>query len=250
MTTDPQGATIATVPDAQFADPRLAALYDVFEGDARPDLPPYVQRAADLGARTVLDVGCGTGVLAARLADRGFTVFGADPAAASLAIARARSPRVTWIEVGAADLPALEVDLAVMTGNVAQVFVTDQEWTAALGGVARALRPGGSFVFETRRPAARAWDGWALQTDLREAREADGGRVRRRFEVLEASPPLVTFRDTFTFEDGTETTSTSTLRFRELDELHATLVEAGFTVSDVRQAPDRPGLEFVVTAAC
>ncbi|WP_248294201.1 hypothetical protein [Actinoplanes sp. TBRC 11911] len=46
--------------DAIYADPRLAALYDLFEDD-RDDLDAYVAIAADLDARTALDVGCGTG---------------------------------------------------------------------------------------------------------------------------------------------------------------------------------------------
>lgn len=70
----------------------------------------------------------------------------------------------------------------------------------------------------------------------------------RRCEVLGVRWPLVSSRDTFTVEDGAVATSGSTLRLRELDELGGDLAAAGFTVTDVRQAPDRPGLEFVVTA--
>jgi hypothetical protein len=49
-----------TVPDAVFADPRLAPLYDAFDGP-RHDLPAYIRIAAELGAERALDVGCGTG---------------------------------------------------------------------------------------------------------------------------------------------------------------------------------------------
>ena len=49
--------------------------------------------------------------------------------------------------------------------------------------------------------------------------------------------------------DGAVLTSDSTLRFRSLDELDASLVAAGFVVGDVRDAPDRPGLELVVIAS-
>jgi ubiquinone/menaquinone biosynthesis C-methylase UbiE len=48
------------MPDAHFADPRLARIYDPLEGDRR-DLDAYVAMAAEFGARSVLDVGCGTG---------------------------------------------------------------------------------------------------------------------------------------------------------------------------------------------
>jgi len=147
-------------PDDCFADPRLAALYDVLEAE-RPDLDAYVELAGELGARTVLDVGCGTGVLARTLAARGLEVTGVDPAAASLDIAR-RGPgaeRVHWVHADAAGLPVGDdVDLALMTGNVAQVFLDDEEWGAALRRVAAVLGPGGHLVFEARRPDRRAWE--------------------------------------------------------------------------------------------
>ena len=49
--------------------------------------------------------------------------------------------------------------------------------------------------------------------------------------------------------DGTVVTSDSTLRFRTRAELDASLTASGFTVRDVRDAPDRPGRELVVLAA-
>src|SRR4051794_18503564 len=107
--------------DEGFTHPRLAAIYDVFEG-SRDDLDPYLAVAAELGAATVVDIGCGTGVLALKLADLGVSVVGVDPALASLDIARAKpgADRVHWIHGTATDLPALQADLAVMTANVAQ----------------------------------------------------------------------------------------------------------------------------------
>jgi len=79
------------MPDAIFAHPRLAAIYDALNGE-RADLGLYLDLASDTGARTVLDVGCGTGTLALLLADRGVAVVGVDPAEASLDVARARDP--------------------------------------------------------------------------------------------------------------------------------------------------------------
>jgi SAM-dependent methyltransferase len=72
------------LPDAVFATQRLAEIYDVVEGQ-RGDLDHYLAIADELGARSVLDVGCGTGTLACLLADRGIQVAGVDPVAASLA---------------------------------------------------------------------------------------------------------------------------------------------------------------------
>jgi len=60
------------VPDAIFAHPRLAPVYDAFDGP-RHDLPAYAGIADELGAHRVLDAGCGTGSLALRLAGTGTT---------------------------------------------------------------------------------------------------------------------------------------------------------------------------------
>jgi hypothetical protein len=75
------------------------------------------------------------------------------------------------------------------------------------------------------------------------------GTVRSRHEVIGVSGPLVTFRTTFEFAaDGQVLTSRSTLRFREREEIEGDLARNGFTVKDVRDAPDRPGREFVFVA--
>lgn len=228
------------MPDALFADPRLARLYDAFDGP-RDDLDLYLGIADEVRARSVLDIGCGTGSLAARLAASGRTVIGVDPALASLEIARAKEPRVTWIHGDATALPVLAVDLATMTGNVAQVFL-GVDWEATLRGAHRALRPGGHLVFETRRPERRAWEDWSRA----EPRVRAG--VREQLELLDVSLPFVSFRHTYRFPDGSVVTSDSTLRFRSRPEIEQSLTRTGFEVVDVRDAPDRPGSEFVFVA--
>lgn len=69
-------------PDAAFADPRLAVLYDDLDGD-RGDLDAYLAIAQEVAARSVVDIGCGTGSLAVLLAARGLDVVGLDPARAA-----------------------------------------------------------------------------------------------------------------------------------------------------------------------
>ncbi|MDW3847166.1 class I SAM-dependent methyltransferase [Micromonospora sp. BRA006-A] len=238
------------MPDAIFAHPRLAPVYDAFDGD-REDLAAYLAIADELDARMVLDVGCGTGCLAVQLARHGRTVVGVDPAGASLAVARSKDPegRVSWIHGDATALPPLRADLAAMTGNVAQVFLSDDDWARTLRGVHGALRPGGHLVFETRRPERRAWEEWAADT-APVTRDVPGvGPVQRRLDVTAVDLPFVSFRYTYRFRrDGTVLTSDSTLRFRDRDEVEASLAAAGYRVLDVREAPDRPGREFVFVA--
>ncbi|WP_329002651.1 class I SAM-dependent methyltransferase [Kribbella sp. NBC_00709] len=233
--------------DALFGVPRLVAVYDSLDAE-RGDLEHYVAMVGEFGARHVLDVGCGTGELACWLARVGVDVVGVDPAAASLEVARGKefSERVRWLHGDATTLPPLQVDLAVMTGNVAQVFLTDEGWSATLDGVRAALKPDGRFVFETRDPARRAWEEWTREGTHQVQPVAEGGTVEVWTELVEVELPFVSFRATYVFSsDDAVLTSDSTLRFRERDEVEESLTAAGFVVDEVREAPDRPGKEWV-----
>ncbi|SEG91717.1 Methyltransferase domain-containing protein [Nonomuraea solani] len=236
--------------DDLFEHPRLAAVYDPLDPD-RSDLEVYADIARELGARHVLDVGCGTGTFALLLADRGFEVTGVDPAEASLDVARAKpgADRVRWLHGDATGLPPMRADLATMTGNVAQAIIEPADWAGTLDGIHAALRPGGHLVFETRDPARQGWLEWNRAASY-QVTSIDGvGEVTTWSEVLDISGPLVTFRGTWEFaSDGQRLTSYSTLRFRERDEVEADLAAHGYVVKEVRDAPDRPGREFVFFA--
>jgi SAM-dependent methyltransferase len=247
----PRAFTIGLVADAIFEERRLAEIYDPLDPD-RSDLDLYAALTEEFGARTVLDVGCGTGTFACLLAARGIEVVGVDPAGASLDVARAKpgADRVRWIQGDATMLPPLRVDLVTMTANVAQVFLTDREWLSALHGVHAALRGGGRFVFETRDPARQAWRTWNREHSLARVDIPAAGTVETWVEVTDVSGEFVSFRHTFVFKtDETVLTSDSTLRFRDHAEITSSLLAAGFVVTEVRDAPDRPGLEFVFVAA-
>jgi SAM-dependent methyltransferase len=237
------------VPDAIFAHPRLAAVYDAFDGH-RDDLNSYLALAEELSADVVLDVGCGTGSLAVLLAAGGRTVVAVDPAEASLEIAKAKNgaAKVRWIHGDATALPPLSADLAMMTGNVAQVFLADDEWGQNLLGIGAALRPGGRLAFETRRPEYRAWQEWAADTGPVTLDVPGAGVVEQQRELTQVSLPFVSFRYTYRFDDGAVITSDSTLRFRDREEVESSLADHGYRVVEVRDAPDRPGREFVFIA--
>lgn len=234
-----------------FENARLAALYDPFDPD-RSDLAVYTGMVAEFGARKVLDIGSGTGTFCTVLACLGYEVTGLEPALASLDIARAKpyADQVTWIHGTVADLPSdLRADLVTMTANVAQFFVEDDEWAALLKVAHDVLRPGGRLVFETRNPARRRWEAWTRDNTYSRARVPGAGDLQTWLNVTSVDGELVTFEDTTVFEsDGVALTSTATLRFRDKDAVASSLRAAGFTVDAIRDAPDRPGHEFIFVA--
>jgi SAM-dependent methyltransferase len=240
----------AQVPDAIFAHPRLAGIYDAVDG-VRDDLDAYLAIVDELGARRVLDVGCGTGTFALLLAARGLAVTGVDPAQASLAVARGKpgAAGVRWIHGTAHSAPRSCAEVATMTGNVAQAIVTDEDWAETLDGVHDALASRGHLVFETRDPAFRGWEEWCRERSHRVVHVPGVGPVESWVELTDVDLPLVSFRWTFVFRgDGQVLTSDSTLRFRERDEVEDSLAQHGYPVVELREAPDRPGRELVFLA--
>ena len=140
--------------DAHYVEPRLVALYDR-DNPRGIDTDFFLTLASELNAQRIIDLGCGTGILTCELATENRELIGVDPSQAMLAEAqtKAGAARVEWICGVASDIGQREADLAVMTSNVAQVFLDDDEWALTLGNLYAALRPGGAFGF--RKPQSR-----------------------------------------------------------------------------------------------
>jgi hypothetical protein len=156
---------------------------------------------------------------------------------------------VRWIHGDVTGLPALATDLATMTGNVSNVFLTQQEWSATLGGVYVALRPGGCLVFEARDPARKPWLDWNRESTYISLEVPGVGVVESWVEMTRADGDLVSTRRTYVFAaDGVTLTSDSTRRFPSRAVLEDSLSSAGYALADVRGAPDRPGRELVFIA--
>ena len=107
----------------------------------------------------VLDLGCAGGFMAEALAARGAQVIGIDPAADAIAAARAHANaqglRIGY-DVGVGE--ALPYDSASFDAVVCvDVLEHVADLTKVLAEVARVLRPGGMFLFDTinRNPLAR-----------------------------------------------------------------------------------------------
>lgn len=213
--------------DDAYADGTLAGLYDALNPWAPSD---DFYLGLVLAAGDVLDAGCGTGALLRRAREAGHTgrLTGLDPAAAMLGVARRRSD-VEWVlgDVATARWERA-FDLVVMTGHAFQVLLTDGDVRDSLAAVARALRAGGTFAFETRNPAVRPWEAWTPERGTT-VTAPDGTPVRAWHRVESVDGELVTFTTTFA---GTtwQRTSRSTLRFLDAAALDGFLAGAGLEV--------------------
>ncbi|MCA9917261.1 MAG: class I SAM-dependent methyltransferase [Anaerolineales bacterium] len=223
-----------TTLDLHYTNPRLVDLYDI-ENPHGPDFDFYLALADALNAQRILDLGCGTGLLTRQLAVSDREVTGIDPAAAMLAHAQ-RQPHaahVTWVQGDSSALGTPAADLVLMTSNVAQVFLDDDEWVTTLRHIHAALRPGGHLAFESRNPADRGWEQWHPQTTLAHL-ETPHGPVETWLEVARVENGRVHFIGHNLFKNtGEDVVATSTLRYRSYDEISASLREAGFDIEQV-----------------
>lgn len=95
----------------------------------------------------VLDVACGTGVLACAAAERAGprgSVVGLDPNAGMLAVARTKSHRIEWREGRAESLPFEDDSFDAVVSQFGLMFFEDR--IAALREMMRVLRPGGRLA--------------------------------------------------------------------------------------------------------
>jgi SAM-dependent methyltransferase len=249
------------VADRQFTEPGLARLYDLFcAWDRRDDFGFYLPMV--MAADSVLDVGCGTGMLLHRARENGHAgrLAGLDPAAAMLEVARSRAD-IEWLQ---GDLSALtecrrgvrgvvpsgwqaSFELIVMTGHAFQVLTRDAEIRAGLAAIKAALKGNGIFAFETRNPRARGWERWTPANPVEVT--GPGGRTWRMTHELDGPPAgeLVSFTTTYSGPGlaGLQQ-SHSTLRFLDADSLAEFLPAAGLTVE--RQYGDWDGSPLTGTS--
>ncbi|WP_152365568.1 class I SAM-dependent methyltransferase [Microlunatus speluncae] len=224
-------------------DTRIVELYDVDNGDG-PDHDFYRQLADTLNARTVIDLGCGTGQLTVTLATPGREVVGVDPSSNMINYARARpgAERVQWITGDSRDLPPGRHDLALMTGNVAQ-HILDPDWPRTLSDLHRTLRPGGTVAFETRNPAGRAWQRWVTPEAEATTRSTPFGLLREWLELEIGDAGVITMIAHNVFEEtGEHVVERESLVFRDRATVERQLAAAGFAVEATWAGWDRSPL--------
>ena len=105
---------------------------------------PVILNAVPAGCQDALDVGCGDGMLAGRLAERCARVTGIDRDPRMIALARSsHGGRATFIE---ADFLAYPFEAASFDFACANTSLHHMDFAAALTAMTRLLRPGGRLA--------------------------------------------------------------------------------------------------------
>jgi len=110
---------------------------------------PFLTPLREAGVRTLLELGCGTGNDAARLAAAGYEVIATDFSAEAIDAARARhGSTVTFLTADMTrQLPFADGSFDAIMSNVAMHMFPDSVTRAVFAEVGRLVRPGGLFLF-------------------------------------------------------------------------------------------------------
>lgn len=173
--------------------PDLAHVHDVGFGAFSRDAAPWILatlRERGLHAGLVVDLGCGSGLLAQRLARAGYEVLGVDLSPAMIALARRRVPRARFVVASYVDVALPRCVAVTALGEClnyafdARVGAPGAPGVKSLARICQrvhaALEPGGVFVFDVALPGRgagapvrhRAGPGWEVVSEG----EEDGRR--------------------------------------------------------------------------
>lgn len=245
----------------EFQDPANYDLEEIPTSSNR--IAFYAATAVEVGG-PVLEIACGTGIVAILVAQRGLAVTGVDLAAPMLAHAREKAERlglpIEWVRADARGFDlGRRFRFIFITGNAFQAFQTRQDQAAFLACVRRHLASDGVFAFETRNPA-----GHDLTTRLEEAFwfryvNVEGFEVVvsgiQDYDPVNRVLHWTTFRSWHDATGARRKTTRIACRFTDVDTLDSLLWAHGFSVLRryggwAREpfTPTSPGIVSICTA--
>lgn len=193
----PEASFRATAERAQEWTGMAAAyargLAGVYAGVVEPVLDTVAARVPLEGAR-LLDVGCGTGRLAAAAVARGAQVTGVDPAADMRESTRAAAPQATVVEGLAPELPIEHGSMDVVTAD----FVLDHagDPRASLADFVRVARPGGVVAVAIWAPDTMLNRLWAQVAAESDAAPVSRHRLPEHLDFARTGTGLASMLDT------------------------------------------------------
>ncbi|HXG04776.1 MAG TPA: class I SAM-dependent methyltransferase [Candidatus Binatia bacterium] len=187
----------------QYEAPRLYEIaFDMNRKGEVDFLAHCFRRYARRPVRRVLDLACGTGPHLVRLAERGYRLVGLDLSRRNIEYLRRRlAARGLQAELRVGDMTRFHlrepVDAAICMQDSQGHLLTNEALLAHLRCVARALRPGGVYVFD--RYLASSWTNPARSWSW--SRRRGSLIVRASFSALhDVDPVSQVFRERLTLE--------------------------------------------------
>jgi ubiquinone/menaquinone biosynthesis C-methylase UbiE len=217
------------MPDAHYVNPRLAEIYDL-DSPWSLDREFYLSLAGP-PRKSVLDVGCGTGLLCDAYAANGHDVTGVDPSRSMLDVGR-RKPHgaeIEWVESFAQKYQSdKRFDLIIMTGHAFQTLLEDDDILGTFSMMRNQIKPGGLIAFESRNPKIDWVKEWNYDIDL----QTPEGTVHESRRFLAMKNDRMTFELRYQFPDET-LLSASELRFLTYKEIERRLSSSGLRIEDM-----------------
>jgi ubiquinone/menaquinone biosynthesis C-methylase UbiE len=221
--------SIYPMPDAHYDNPQLAKLYD-FDSPWSIDRDFYLSLAVKT-RQSILDLGCGTGLLCNAYAAINHDVTGVDPSAAMLSVARQKphGEDIEWVQSNAQTYQSGKLfDLIIMTGHAFQVLLEDADIQATFAVMRKHLKFDGAVVFESRNPEID----WSKKWNYEMLLQLPGTAVYESRRFMKMDKERMTFELRYQFPDET-IVSESELRFLSKGAIEEQLVASGLSVVKV-----------------
>lgn len=228
---------------------RTAGFAEMYERTVVPAIfAPWateiVERARPIGpADRILDLGCGTGIVARTLRDRlggGAKITGVDASAEMVAMARKLVPDLEWHEANAMELPFADASFELVVSQQMLQFVPDP--LVALREIHRVLVPGGRLIAATWRARHEL----PLHETLGQIAERHLGRANEKRFLLGDDARLRTMLADAGFDDLRIDVVTRTDRLQHFDYRMSALA-ANFDLSALSEAEREARLSAIET---
>ncbi len=146
MSSEFYATDLADVHDMGYSEHVLAAAAKVLS----------LLRSASLKSASIVDLGCGSGLLAATVVQRGHSYWGVDISQEMVTIARRRTPQATFVQGSFVDTEFPPAHIVTSIGEclnyVADPKHGEESLRALFQRVWDTLHPGGIFLFDTAEP--------------------------------------------------------------------------------------------------
>ena len=208
---------------------KLAEVYDLGWGDFAESARTFVERTLSnhgVESGRILELACGTGILAIHLARSGYVVLGIDRSPEMVSIASMKGRYVKGVEFVVADMRNLDLepkfDAVLCMFDSLNYLTALEEVSDVLQSISSILRDNGLFVFDFNRSLIySAHNGETLKRHVE-----DGILLQElHYEVAERVA-----RTVFRFPDGD--VETHLQRAYELDEIEPLLRAANLSTKD------------------